>query len=68
MPFTGGGATFNNLFPGAVAEGAGRATSSPSLMSSELLASYFGLVSFTGQLGQDKVTTYGGQLGLNVAF
>jgi hypothetical protein len=56
MPFTGGGATFNNLFPGAVAEGAGRATSSPGLMSSELLASYFGLVSFTGQLG------------LNVAF
>ena len=27
-----------------------------------------GLVSFTGQLGQDKVTTYGGQVGLNVAF
>jgi outer membrane lipase/esterase len=27
-----------------------------------------GLVSFTGQLGQDKVTTYGGQVGVNVAF
>jgi outer membrane lipase/esterase len=27
-----------------------------------------GLVSFTGQLGQDKVTNYGGQVGLNVAF
>jgi len=27
-----------------------------------------GLVSFTGQMGQDKVTTYGGQVGLNVAF
>ena len=27
-----------------------------------------GLVSFTSQIGQDKVTTYGGQLGLNVAF
>jgi outer membrane lipase/esterase len=27
-----------------------------------------GLVSFTGQLGQDKVTTYSGQVGLNVAF
>jgi outer membrane lipase/esterase len=27
-----------------------------------------GLASFTGQLGQDKVTTYGGQLGINVAF
>jgi outer membrane lipase/esterase len=27
-----------------------------------------GLVSFTGQWGQDKVTNYGGQVGLNVAF
>jgi len=27
-----------------------------------------GIASFTGQLGQDKVTTYGGQLGINVAF
>jgi outer membrane lipase/esterase len=27
-----------------------------------------GLVSFTGQLGQDKMTTYGGQVGVNVAF
>ena len=27
-----------------------------------------GLVSFTGQLGQDKVTNYGGQVGVNVAF
>jgi outer membrane lipase/esterase len=42
VPFAGGGNAFNNLFPGAVAEGAGRATSSPGLMSSELLASYFG--------------------------
>jgi outer membrane lipase/esterase len=41
-PFAGGGPTFNNLFSGAVAEGAGRATSSPGLMSSELLASFFG--------------------------
>jgi outer membrane lipase/esterase len=41
-PFAGGGPTFNNLFPGAVAEGAGRATSSPGLMSSELLAGFFG--------------------------
>jgi outer membrane lipase/esterase len=27
-----------------------------------------GTVSFTGQIGQDQVTAYGGQLGLNVAF
>jgi outer membrane lipase/esterase len=41
-PFAGGGATFNSLFPGAVAEGAGRATTSPGLMSTELLAGFFG--------------------------
>ena len=42
QPFAGGGTTFNNLFPGAVLEGAGRATTSPGLMSSEVLAGYFG--------------------------
>jgi outer membrane lipase/esterase len=48
VPFAGGGPNFNALFPGAVQEGinagtgVGRATSSPGLMSSELLASYFG--------------------------
>jgi len=42
VPFAGGSDKFNDLFPGAVAEGAGRATSSPGLMSSELLASFFG--------------------------
>jgi outer membrane lipase/esterase len=42
VPFAGGGATFNSLFPTAVAEGAGRATSSPGLMSSEVLAGHFG--------------------------
>jgi outer membrane lipase/esterase len=42
VPFAGGGTNFNTLFPGAVAEGAGRATSSPGLMSSELLAGFFG--------------------------
>jgi outer membrane lipase/esterase len=41
-PFAGGGTTFNNLFPTAVQEGAGRATSSPGLMSSELLAGHLG--------------------------
>ena len=42
VPFAGGNDKFNDLFPGAVAEGAGRATSSPGLMSSELLAGFFG--------------------------
>ena len=37
-PFAGGGTDFNNAFPVAVSEGAGRATTSPGLMSSELLA------------------------------
>jgi outer membrane lipase/esterase len=42
QPFAGGGSNFNILFPDAVKEGAGRATSSPGLMSSELLAGFFG--------------------------
>ncbi len=42
VPFAGGGNNFNTLFPGAVQEGAGRATTSPGLMSSELLAGFFG--------------------------
>jgi outer membrane lipase/esterase len=42
VPFAGGGNNFNTLFPGAVDQGAGRATSSPGLMSSELLAGFFG--------------------------
>src|SRR5882762_1824401 len=41
-PFAGGGTDFNNAFPVAVSEGAGRATTSPGLMSSELLAGFFG--------------------------
>jgi len=48
VPFAGGNDNFNKLFPDAVREGAiagtgvGRATSSPGLMSSELLAAFFG--------------------------
>jgi hypothetical protein len=53
VPTAGGGPNFEDLFPDAVKQGAGRVT---------------GLASFTGQMGQDKVTTYGGQVGLNVAF
>src|SRR5262245_53532240 len=42
VPTAGGGLAFENAFPTAVLEGAGRATSSPGLMSSELLAGFFG--------------------------
>src|SRR5215813_2671573 len=42
VPFAGGGNNFNDLFPDAVKQGAGRATTSPGLMSSELLAAFFG--------------------------
>ena len=42
VPTAGGGTDFENAFPTAVKEGAGRATSSPGLMSTELLAAYFG--------------------------
>jgi outer membrane lipase/esterase len=42
VPFAGGGPDFEKAFPTAVQEGAGRATSSPGLMSSELLAGFFG--------------------------
>ncbi len=39
----GGSAAFNALWPSAVANGAGKPTTSPGLMSSEALAAYFGL-------------------------
>ncbi len=39
----GGGNTFNNLWAAAVANGAGKPTTSPGAMSSEALASLFGL-------------------------
>src|SRR5262249_52725373 len=41
-PFAGGKPDFNILFADAVKEGAGRATTSPGLMSSEVLAAFFG--------------------------
>src|SRR5262245_55373358 len=60
QPFAGGGATFNNAFPGAVAEGAGRATSSPGLMSSELLAGFFGTTAIpSNQPGGTNYATSG---------
>src|SRR5437867_4359899 len=39
----GGGTSFNNLWAGAVAHGAGAPTTSPGLMSSQFLAAFFGL-------------------------
>jgi outer membrane lipase/esterase len=39
----GGGATFNAFWASAVANGAGKPTSSPGLVSSEALAAAFGL-------------------------
>jgi len=55
VPFAGGGNNFNALFPDAVNEGAGRATSSPGLMSSELLAGFFGT---TARPANDGGTNY----------
>src|SRR5262244_3243789 len=60
VPFAGGGANFNSLFPGAVAEGAGRATTSPGLMSSELLAGFFGTTAIpSNQPGGTNYATSG---------
>ena len=39
----GGGATFNSLWPSAVAHGAGAPTTSPGLENSQFLAAFFGL-------------------------
>ena len=60
QPFAGGGANFNALFPDAVKEGAGRATSSPGLMSSELLAGFFGTTAIpSNQPGGTNYATSG---------
>jgi outer membrane lipase/esterase len=60
VPFAGGGNNFNTLFPGAVDQGAGRATSSPGLMSSELLAGFFGTTAIpSNQLGGTNFATSG---------
>src|SRR5262245_22416860 len=60
VPFAGGGAPFNNAFPIAVSEGAGRATTSPGLMSSELLAGFFGTTAIpSNQPGGTNYATSG---------
>jgi outer membrane lipase/esterase len=60
VPFAGGGTNFNTLFPDAVKEGAGRATTSPGLMSSELLAGFFGTTAIpSNQPGGTNYATSG---------
>jgi outer membrane lipase/esterase len=55
-----GGANFNAAFPTAVAQGAGAPTSRPGLMSSEVLAAYFGLTAIPGnQTGGTNFATGG---------
>lgn len=55
----GGGANFNALWPSAVANGAGKPTSSPGLMSSEALAAAFGLSAIPSDQGGTNYATSG---------
>ena len=55
----GGGADFNALWPSAVANGAGKPTSSPGLMNSEALAAYFGLNGLPSNQGGSNYSTSG---------
>jgi phospholipase/lecithinase/hemolysin len=55
----GGGATFNADWPTAVADGAGKPTSSPGLMNSELLALYLGLTANASDQGGTNYATSG---------
>src|ERR1700750_2762731 len=59
LPNPGGGATFNALWPAAVAAGAGKPTSSPGLMSSEALAAQFGLSAAPSNQGGSNYATSG---------
>ncbi len=60
LPNPGGGATFNALWPAAVAAGAGAPTSRPGLMNSEVLAGYFGLTAIpANQPGGTNYATSG---------
>ena len=60
LPAPGGGATYDGLWPAAVAFGAGKPTTSPGLMSSEALASYFGLTAIpSNQPGGTNYATSG---------
>ncbi len=59
LPNPGGNATFNALWPAAVAAGAGKPTSSPGLMSSEALAAQFGLSAAPSNQGGSNFATSG---------
>ena len=54
-----GSALYNSLWPAAVAAGAGKPTSSPGLMSSEALASDFGLNGAPSNQGGSNFATSG---------
>ena len=70
LPNPGGGANFNALWPAAVAAGAGKPTTSPGLMNSEALASYFGLTAIpANQPGGTNFATSGAKnLDVNTAL
>ena len=55
----GGGTNYDLLWPGAVANGAGKPTSSPGLMSSEALAASFGLSAVPSDQGGSNFATSG---------
>ena len=60
LPNPGGGKFFNDNWAAAVAAGAGRPTSSPGLMNSEVLAAYFGLTALpANQPGGTNYATSG---------
>jgi outer membrane lipase/esterase len=59
LPNPGGGATYNALWPAAVAAGAGKPTNSPGLMSSEALAALFGLSALPANQGGSNYATSG---------
>jgi outer membrane lipase/esterase len=59
LPSPGGGAAFNALWASAVANGAGKPTSSPGLMNSEALAAYFGLNALPSNQGGSNYSTSG---------
>jgi outer membrane lipase/esterase len=55
----GGGATFNGFWASAVANGAGKPTTSPGLVSSEALAASFGLSAIPADQGGSNYATSG---------
>lgn len=73
LPNPGGTATFNGLWAQAVANGAGKPTTSPGLMNSEALAALFGLNGAPSNQGGSNYATSGakdfdGNTGANGGF